>query len=195
MIAVQPTQLLSPSQYEALRPLLRPLFIAEKERRRLELGSHLTLLFENTQTAWYQIQEMIRSERIVAFDALAHELETYNELLPGPSQLSATLLIQFPDPLLRDEQLRRLVGLERHLWLIEGERRELAQFDARQMTEERISSVHFVKFSLDGLNADRFLGRARQGRLAIEVDHPHLSARAAISGTLALALASDLEQA
>ncbi|HLH76014.1 MAG TPA: DUF3501 family protein [Candidatus Binataceae bacterium] len=194
MIAVQPTQLLSPGQYETLRPLLRPLFIAEKERRRLELGAHLTLLFENTQTVWYQIQEMIRSEKIVAFDALAHELETYNELLPDPHQLSATLLIQFPDPAQRDEQLHRLVGLERHLWLIDGERRELARFDTRQMTEERISSVHFVKFSLGDYNAEQFLERARHGRLAIEVDHPHLSARAPVNGTLAVALASDLEQ-
>lgn len=194
MIAVAPTQLLSPSQYEALRPLLRPLFIAEKERRRLEVGPHLTLLFENTQTAWYQIQEMIRSERIVALEALAHELETYNELLPEPHQLSATLLIQFSDPAQRDEQLRRLVGLQQHLWLVNGEHRTLARFDARQMTDDRISSVHFVKFSLGELTSEQFLEHARQGRLAIEVAHPHLSAKAPISGELAIALAGDLEQ-
>jgi hypothetical protein len=85
MKAVHRGQILPYDQYEKLRPLLRPLFIAEKDRRRLSVGEHVTLLFENAQTVWYQVQEMLRSERITSEAGIAHELDTYNELLPGPN--------------------------------------------------------------------------------------------------------------
>ena len=91
-----------------LRPRLRPLFIAERERRRLAVGEHLTLLFENGRTVWYQIEEMLRTERITAEDAIRHEIDTYNELLPRPGELTTTMLIEYPDTGERDVMLRRL---------------------------------------------------------------------------------------
>lgn len=192
MNAVHRNELLSLEQYERLRPLLRPLFIAEKDRRRLELGEHLTLLFENTQTVWYQVQEILRSEKIAAEAEIGHELDTYNEILPGPNQLSATLLIQYGDPAQRDAQLRKLVGLENHLWFANGESRQQALFDLRQMAPERVSSVHFVKFPLGGLDAAEFARLGAQGRLAIESTHQELRIRGLLTGTLAQVLSSDL---
>jgi hypothetical protein len=179
--------------YERVRSRLRPLFIHEKDNRRLPVGSHITLLFENAQTVWYQIQEMIRTERLEADEAIAHEIETYNELLPGPKELSATMLIEYPDAEHRDAALRRLLGLENHLWITLGDRRERASFDARQMTTDRISSVQFLRFPLGQIDRGQFLDLAGAGKLAIVVDHPSLAARAPIAGAIARSLAEDLE--
>jgi hypothetical protein len=188
-------ELLSLADYERVRARLRPLFIHEKERRRLAVGSHLTLLFENAQTVWYQIQEMIRTEKIQSAEAIAHEIETYNELLPGAEYLSATMLIEYPDPAHRDAALRRLVGLENHVWIVVGDRRERAIFDTRQMGADRISSVQFVRFPVGRIEPDAFLGLAESGKVAIEVDHPSMAGHAAIAGLLARALAEDLAAA
>ena len=100
-------------QYEILRPRLRPLIIAEKERRRLAVGEHLTLLFENGQTVWYQVEEMVRSERISAEDAIRHEVDTYNVLLPRPGELTHTILLEYTDETERKVAFRALVGLQR----------------------------------------------------------------------------------
>jgi hypothetical protein len=194
MKAVQRSQILPYDQYEKLRPLLRPLFIAEKDRRRLAVGDHLTLLFENAQTVWYQVEEMLRSERIESEEGIAHELDTYNELLPGPNELAATLLIEFSDPAQRDQNLRKLAGLEDQIALVIGERRQKARVDLRQVSPERVSSVQFIRFALGGLDAESFAAMSREGRVAVEVTHPALTVRAPIDGTLAAALAQDLAQ-
>jgi hypothetical protein len=181
-------------QYEIMRPRLRPLFIAEKDRRRLAVSEHLTLLFENGQTVWYQIQEMIRTERIAEEAAIRHEIDTYNELLPRPNELSATMLIEYPEAASRDAALKALVGLERHLWIRLDNRRERARFDQRQMSSERISAVQFVRFPLGGLDSEEFLALADAGKAVIEADHPKLQARHELNGTLARNLAQDLAE-
>ncbi len=194
MKAVQRSQILSLEQYDKLRPLLRPLFIAEKDRRRLAVGEHVTLLFENAQTVWYQVQEMLRSEHIAAEEGIAHELDTYNELLPGPNELAATMLIEFVDPAQRDENLRRLVGLESHINLVIGERRHKARVDLRQVSTERVSSVQFVRFGVGGIDAQEFAAKAEQGRVAVEITHPLMQVQGRIEGALARSLAEDLSQ-
>ena len=181
-------------QYEIMRPRLRPLFIAEKDRRRLAVSEHLTLLFENGQTVWYQIQEMIRTERIAEEAAIRHEIDTYNELLPRPNELSATMLIEYPEAASRDAALKALVGLERHLWIRLDNRRESARFDQRQMSSERISAVQFVRFPLGGLDSAEFLALADAGKAVIETDHPKLQARHELTGALARNLAQDLAE-
>jgi hypothetical protein len=185
-------EILSVEQYEILRPRLRPLFIAEKNRRRLPLGEHLTVLFENGQTVWYQIAEMMRSERLVAEAAVRHEIDTYNELLPRPGELAATILIEYPDAAQRDAALRELLGFEDRVCICLDGRREKARFDLRQMSPDRVSSVQFVRFPLGGLDAAEFRPLANAGKVAIEVDHSKLRARAEIRDPLAAALAQDL---
>lgn len=194
MKAVTLKEIIPFAHYEILRPRLRPLFLAEKERRRLAVGEHLTLLFENDRTVWYQVEEMLRIERITGEDAIRHELDTYNELLPRPGELTATMLVEYTDPGERDAMLRKLVGLEQHFWICLGERREVVRFDARQMSGERVSAVQFLRFPLGGLDADEFLGLANAAKVAIEVDHPLLKARASIDGSLAATLAQDLRE-
>jgi Protein of unknown function (DUF3501) len=190
--AVTLKEILPLEQYEILRPRLRPLFIAAKERRRLALGSHITLLFENGQSVWYQVQEMIRTERITVEDAIRHEIDTYNELLPRSGELAATMLIEYPDAQERDRNLRELVGLETHLWIRLGERREKARFDNRQIATDRVSAVQFVRFPLGGLDPAEFKALTVHGKVEIEVDHPRLAVTVAITGEIAEALAEDL---
>ncbi len=181
-------------QYEVLRPRLRPLFIAEKERRRLAVGDHVMLLFENGQTVWYQIEEMLRAEKISTEDAIRHEIDTYNELLPNPGELAAAMLLEFPDVQQRDIALRELLGLESHIWIRLGDWREQARFDLRQMITDRISSVQFVRFRLGGIDARQFVQLADERKITIEIDHPKLQASAPISAALACVLADDLSQ-
>lgn len=150
MTPIRADELLSLADYERVRARLRPLLIAEKNRRRVALGAHMTLLFENPQTVWYQVQEMLRIEKIEKIEAIQHELDTYNELLPKPGELSATLLIEYGEPQTRDAALVRLAGLENHFWSVAGERRTRAEFDRRQFDGERVSSVQFVWFPLPG---------------------------------------------
>jgi hypothetical protein len=185
-------EVLALPDYERVRDRLRPLFIHEKERRRLHVGSHLTFIFENAQTAWYQVEEMIRSEKMTERDAIQHEIDTYNELLPAAGELAATLLIEYAEPRERDAALARLVGLERHLWLKIGAQKIAARFDDRQMSAERISAVQFVRFSVEGIDAARFLELAGRGEVAVEADHPSLAARGEVGGLLAASLAEDL---
>jgi Protein of unknown function (DUF3501) len=186
-----PLEVLPVTTYDRVRPLLRPLCMAEKARRRLAVGQHLTLMFENRQTLWYQIQEVLRAERIFEDAAINHEVETYNELIPRPGELFATLLIEYADSAERDLELARLVGLERHLWMVLDGRRVGARFDDRQMSPDQISAVQFIAFPL-GVAAERFEELAAAGKVAIEVDHPHLSVRTPIEGPLAAALTGDL---
>lgn len=186
------SEILSLRDYERVRARLRPLFIHEKDRRRLAVGSHLTLLFENAQTVWYQVQEMIRTEKLETPDAIAHEIDTYNELLPRPGELAATMLIEYPDAAHRNAALRRLLGLENHVWIVLGECRARAIFDERQMTTDRISSVQFVRFPLGQVDRDTFLALADAGKAAVEIDHPSLAARTPIAGAIARALSEDL---
>jgi hypothetical protein len=185
-------EILSLADYERVRPRLRPLFIHEKNHRRLAVGSHLTFLFENAQTVWYQVQEMIRTEQLRTAESIAHELETYNELLPSAEALSATLLIEYESAPERDAALRRLVGLERNLHLVLGDRRSSVEFDRRQMDTERLSAVQFVRLPMAGVTREQFLELAAQDRIAIEADHPSLAARASVGAALAAALAEDL---
>jgi hypothetical protein len=178
-------------QWERMRPLLRPLFIHEKERRRQAVGPHLTLLFENVQTVWYQVEEMIRSEHTVNPHLIQEELDVYNALLPRSGELSATLFVEYADAAERDQALRQLAGIEHHLWLRLGEKRVPARFDAEQIGEGQISAVQFVRFT-PGIDADRFVELADAGTLRIEFDHPFLVTSEAIGGVIARALAEDL---
>ena len=163
MKPITPLEVLPVTTYDRVRPLLRPLCIAEKARRRLAVGPNLTLMFENRQTVWYQIHEILRTERIFEDAAINAEVETYNELLPRPGELFATLLIEYAEPAERDVQLARLVGLERHLWMVLDGRRVGARFDERQMSPDQVSAVQFIAFPL-GDESGRFGELAAAGK-------------------------------
>jgi len=175
------------ADYELAREDFRARIMALKDRRRIRVGDHLTFLFENHDTVLYQIQEMMRIERIVRQHDIQHEVDTYNELIPEPGELSASLLIEYGTPELRQVRLRELLGLEDHVWLETGGQRAKARFDERQMSTDRISSVQYVKFRLSPEQAAGFAKAAR-----IVVDHPKYAASAALTPGQLKELAQDL---
>jgi len=176
------------AEYELVRPEWRRQVMALKDRRRIHVGDHVTFLFENHQTIVYQIQEMMRAERLVRPEEIANEVAVYNELIPARGELSATLLIEYETPAERDVRLRELVGLERHVWLEVQGQRVLARFDDRQMSPERLSAVQYLKFQLTPQQAKTFPQDAR-----LIIDHPHYRAEQTLSAEQRAELAPDLE--
>jgi len=148
---VRRDELLPLELYEKSRAEIRPAVIEAKRRRRVDVAGDLTFLFENTATIRYQILEMIRSERMTREQDIAHELETYNELLGARGELGCTLLIGIPEPADRDVKLRAWLGLVDHLYVkLEDGTRVRARFDARQVGDDRLSSVQYLKFDVQG---------------------------------------------
>jgi hypothetical protein len=190
MKRVDISEIRSLADYERERGEFRRHVLAIKEPRRVTVGSHLTFLFENRETVRYQVQEMLRVEQITDPAAVAHEVETYNELVPGRDELTATLLIEFEDAAERAVMLRALVGLERHVKLeIEGCDPCAAAFDERQMSPDKISSVHYIRFPL---GKERAAALKSGAAAELVTDHPRLSARSALSAVQRAALAEDL---
>ena len=133
--------------YGETRKELRGKVLEEKAKRRLHLGQHLTFLFENTDTIRYQIQEMVRIERLVKEEAICHEISTYNALLGDKGELGCTLLIEYDNPNERDIQLKKLKDLPQYIYLLmENGGKAMAEYDAKQVGENKLSSVQFLKF-------------------------------------------------
>jgi hypothetical protein len=164
-------------RYGEARETIRRRVIAHKRPRRVAVGDRLSLIFEDRATVWYQTQEMLWVERVTDLDAIREELAVYNQLLPGEGDLAATLLIELREEARMREEFRRLLGLDRHLALLVGERRIPAVFEDGRQTEEKISAVQYVRFPLDAAAREALLGGAP---LAIAVDHPNYAVTAAL---------------
>src|SRR3982751_6295815 len=117
MRAVQRSQILDGPHYERTRAFCRASVMEIKRTRRIHVGPCLTFLFENTMTIWYQVQEMLRAERIDREDDILHELTTYNALLGGAGQLGCCLLVEIDDPVLRDRRLREWRALPAYVYM------------------------------------------------------------------------------
>ena len=151
MRKVRREEIMDPATYERSRSEIRTGILEAKRVRRVHVCGALTLLFENTATIRYQIQEMVRAEKMTRDEDVRHELETYNELLGGRGELGATLLIELPDPAERDVKLREWLDLPRHLYLaLEDGAKVRASYDARQVGTDRLSSVQYLKFDVRG---------------------------------------------
>ena len=184
--------LLSLEAYARERNAFRARVIEHKKRRTARLGEHLTLLFEDEITIRYQVQEMLRIERIFEEDGIQHELDAYNPLVPDGSNWKATLLIEYPDADERRRMLARLKGIEARVWVeVEGGARvyAIADEDLERENEEKTSSVHFLRFELDDSMVERLRGGAA---LKIGVDHPEYRAAASAPAELRAALLADL---
>lgn len=162
-----------------------PNIFEQKRLRRVHAGEHLTFLFENAETIRYQVQEMMRTERIVRESDVQHELDTYNELLGGEGELGCTLLIEISDPAQRDVKLVAWRELPEHLYVrLEDGELVRATFDERQRAEERagrLSSVQYLKFNTAG-----------RVPVAVGVDLDELNVEGELSADQRAALAQDL---
>ena len=179
--------------YERERDEFRREVIALKKRRRVPLGDFVTLLFENSRTIRFQIQEMARVEKIITDEGIADELRVYNPLTPDPGQLCATLFIELTSKLALMEWLPKLVGIERSvsLRLPDGELvpAVVDEDHEKQLTREEVTaSVHYLRWELDPDQIERFAG----GPSAVVLDHPNYRAETTLGGDTLAELVSDL---
>ena len=164
--------LFSLEKYAELRPEFRARVMAHKKNRQLPVGPNATLYFEDALTMRYQIQEMLRAERIFEASGIQDELDAYNPLIPDGSNWKATFMMEFPDEEERGQQLQKLIGVERHVWAQVADFARitpLADEDLERETEEKTSSVHFLRFELTPEMAEA----VKQGAaVSIGIDHP-----------------------
>jgi hypothetical protein len=162
--------------YARARAQFRARVMAHKKNRTVHLGSNVTLIFEDELTIRYQVQEMLRAEKIFEEEGIQDELGAYNPLIPDGSNWKATMLIEYPDVEERQRMLARLIGIEDKVWVkVDGMPRiyAIADEDLERENAHKTSSVHFLRFELDAA-AVRAV-KAGAG-LAIGVDHPHYNA-------------------
>jgi hypothetical protein len=197
MKPVQVGELLGLAEYEKVRDHFRARVIAEKKARRVQLGPKVSMVFENHDTVLLQIQEMLRTERITRPAAVQHEIDTYNELIPGPNELSATLMIEIPDKPEREEFLVAANGLEKHVWIATGTLRVGAKASPRDGVQpDRTTAVHYLKFSLPPPLSNALKGGASGEQtlthIDIVIDHPAYGVRAVLPAEALMALGEDL---
>jgi hypothetical protein len=190
---IERQSLLSLEAYARERASFRAKVIEHKRHRTVALGEHVTLLFEDELTVRYQVQEMLRIERIFEEEGIRHELEAYNPLVPDGANWKATMLIEYPDADERRRMLARLKGIERRVWVqIGGGERiyAIADEDLERENEEKTSSVHFLRFELGAAAGERL---RQDAPLAIGVEHPAYSAALdPVPQTIRAALTQDL---
>jgi hypothetical protein len=163
--------------YAVHRAAFRAQVIEHKKLRRIVLGPHATLVFEDFTTMKYQVQEMLRVERIFEAAAIAEEIEAYNPLIPDGTNWKATLMIEYDDVAERRLALGRMIGVEQRVWIRIGDHapvHPIANEDLPRNTDEKTAAVHFLRFEL----TPPLIAAVKSGaRLAIGVDHPELSYR------------------
>ena len=179
--------------YAKARPEFRKKVIAHKKHRAVHLGPHVTLLFEDELTIRYQIQEMLRIEKIFEEEGIQHELEAYNPLIPDGRNFKATMLIEYEDADVRKRELAKLIGIEDKVWVqVEGSPKvyAIADEDLERENEEKTSSVHFMRFEL----TEDMAAALKYGvPLSIGVDHPNYkAAQEPVSAEIRAALVADL---
>ncbi len=156
--------------YEKQRKDIRPKIIEIKNMRRIHVGPKVTYLFENYDTMWYQVQEMTRAERIVEEEGIMGELNAYNELIPDTNQLSTSMFIEIDDIAERKSLLPQIVDLPDHTYLeVDGEK-IVPIFDPRQGSENKLSSVQYLKFDLTEDQVQKFTDSKL--KVVLGFDHP-----------------------
>src|SRR5690349_18848989 len=177
MQKLTPESLMTLEAYAKARKEFRAQVIAHKKPRTLHLGQHLTIIFEDELTIRYQVQEMLRVERIFEEQGIQDEIDAYNPLIPDGSNFKATLMIEYEDIEERREALANLKGVEDRVWVrVEGCTAvyAIADEDLERENDEKTSSVHFLRFEL----TREMVESLKYGvALSIGVDHPHYTAK------------------
>jgi uncharacterized protein DUF3501 len=162
--------------YAKARPALRAEVIRHKKNRTVRLGTHMSLLFEDEMTLRYQVQEMLRIEKIFDEEGIQSELDAYNPLVPDGSNFKATMLIEYDNETERKAALARLIGIEDRLFIqVEGQDRvyAIADEDLERENAEKTSAVHFVRFELTQTMKNALKGGAQ---MMLGCDHPNYPA-------------------
>jgi hypothetical protein len=186
--------LLTLEEYSRQREDFRAEVLRHKQQRYIAIGDHVTLQFEDRQTIQYQIQEMLRIEKIFEAEGIQDELDTYNPLIPDGNNWKATMLIEYEDAAERQHALRQLVGIEHRVWVQVGDHDRIyaiADEDMDRSTADKTAAVHFLRFELDPANvADLGAGQA----LSMGIDHPNYAVTVdSVAAALKASLTADLD--
>ena len=185
--------LFSLEEYAVARPEFRKKVIAHKKNRIVPVGPNATIHFEDSLTMQYQIQEMLRIERIFEPEGIQEELDVYNPLIPTGSNLKATFMFEWDDPEERVKWLKKLVGAEDRIWVqVEGFEKVygIANEDLERSTPDKTSSVHFLRFELtDGMKQALKNG----AKLKVGIDHPEYAHEVEVPENVRASLLEDLE--
>ena len=193
MQKLDPADLYTLEAYARERPAFRARVLAHKQARSVHLGAHLTLLFEDRLTIQYQVQEMLRIERIFEPAGIQDELDAYNPLIPDGANLKATMLIEFPDPDVRARKLVELRDIEHRIALRIDNLAPIAAIadeDMERSNEEKTSAVHFLRFELSPAHVAAF---KRGDDVELAVDHHAYQGKTSLAGATHAALAADLD--
>jgi Protein of unknown function (DUF3501) len=175
--------------YEKVREKSRQRIIELKRRRRISVGDQVTLVFENRDTVIFQIQEMMRAEKISDLDKIREEIEVYNELIPAPGELSATLFLEIEDQSHLREDLLKFLGIDEAVYFKVGNHSIHARFEEGRSKEDKISAVQYVRFPFPEPALQAFI----TGETAeLVIDHPNYKARAPIEPGTRQSLMEDL---
>ena len=184
--------LYSLEKYAAIRPDFRAKVMEHKKHRRVPIGDHATLYFEDALTMQYQVQEMLRLERIFEPEGIQEELEVYNPLIPDGSNWKATFMVEYEDEAERKQALARLIGIEKAVWVqVDGFSKvhPIANEDLDRETEEKTASVHFLRFEL----SPEMVAAVKQGALVrAGIDHPAYHEKTELPQAVRDSLAGDL---
>ena len=175
-MAITHGSLMTLEAYTKARAAMRAEIIQHKKIRNVKLGNHVSLLFEDEKTLRYQVQEMLRIEKIFEQEGIQSELDVYNALVPDGSNFKATMLIEYDNEIERKAALAKLIGIEDHLFIqVEGRPRvyAIADEDLERENAEKTSAVHFVRFELTQPMKDALKNGAQ---LMIGCDHPNYPA-------------------
>jgi hypothetical protein len=195
MTTLTRADLWSLEEYAEQRPVFRQQVIDHKKTRQLPLGEHARLYFEDALTIKYQIQEMLRIEKVFEAQGINEELEAYNPLIPDGHNWKATFMIEYADPEERSARLAEMIGIEDKVWLqVDGCERvyPIADEDLDRQNEEKTSSVHFLRFEL---SPAMITAVKCGGAISAGIDHPAYPIAAfAIDGAIRDSLANDLNE-
>ena len=188
------TDLLSLERYSRERPEFRARVMAHKKNRKLNVGPNTMWLFEDRLTVQYQVQEMLRTERIFEPAGIQDELDAYNPLIPDGGNLKATMLFEFPDPAERAQRLAQLVGIEHRVYAeVAGQPKvfAFADEDLDRSTEDKTSAVHFLRFEFPAAA----IAALRAGAtLTLGIEDPRLPERTTPGEGTRAALLADFER-
>jgi hypothetical protein len=185
------TDLLSLEEYDNERDAIKKELITHKKNRTVSIGEHIVLIFEDYSTIKYQVQEMLRIEKIFNKKEIQEEIDAYNPLIPDGSNFKATMLIMYPDVEERKIMLSKLHGIENNIYLNCGSKKivALADEDLERSTDDKTSAVHFLRFELDQTDITDFLSN---DRVLVGVSHDEYTDEVVLSEATKDSLSKDL---
>ena len=189
---LEPKDLLSLEEYDSKRDSIKKELIIHKKNRTISIGDNIVLIFEDYMTIKYQVQEMLRIEKIFNKKEIQEEIDAYNPLIPDGTNLKDTMLIMFPDVEVRREMLFKLHDIENNIWLSSGGKKIIAYADEDldRSTDEKTSAVHFLRFQLEQEDIADFISSSE---VKIGVDHPEYNKEIVIDSFAKKSLQGDLK--